>query len=484
MHSTRTSLAAALIFGVLSSGAWAAQSWTGAQVMPKSGRVEILDDSGAAVSMYDIAWPAAVQKTKGRFLWVQDEGGYGRNQNGGWIYNDDVVKLDGAHDYYADKLREGETAWLDWMCGVSWEASGEPGIAILNYRNALAIDPKTRIDDVHLRLGRLIAQQQLKGGRGKYDPAQRAAWESQFQSAQAINPYRPQLYYEWGLALTHACSCTQPKPMSADRVAANIGTRGGDPSSDEKSARNAPVGPTPAGADAAVQSLAYYEYAEKLSPRWWRIPLARAELMLNQCDQESPDCPGERAIVRNGKPEFYTQLVSHCKKKVSHESDASMLEAVNAGNELPAGGSDANQAAADATATVPPPMSDVLQLAMEDFNRTISLNSNALDAYRDRAEVLRLMHRLDEAEESATMACQLCYYRQPGSLRTLAQIHQDLQHFPPAADYALRAAELADGDEQQRYLKLWCKCSAALQRRARGIDRFSISQGGIRSFAR
>src|SRR5262249_28701941 len=163
-------------------------------------------------------------------------------------------------------------------------------------------------------------------------------------------------------------------------------------SADTKAAAsNVPVGPTSAGADAAVQSLAYYEYAEKLSPRWWRIPLARAELMLNQCDQESPDCPGERAIIRNAKPEFFTQLVSHCKKKTSPDHGSSTLEVVNSGNELPSAGIGPDQVAAESPATSPP-MSDVLKLAMEDFNRTISLNSNALDAYRDRAEVLRLMH--------------------------------------------------------------------------------------------
>jgi hypothetical protein len=57
------------------------------------------------------------------------------------------------------------------------------------------------------------------------------------------------------------------------------------------------------------------------------------------------------------------------------------------------------------------------------------------------------------------MACKLCYYRQAGSLRTLAQINHDLQLYQPAADYALRAAELVSGDEQQRYLQLWYKCS-------------------------
>ena len=72
---------------------------------------------------------------------------------------------------------------------------------------------------------------------------------------------------------------------------------------------------------------------------------------------------------------------------------------------------------------------------------------------------MRLLLRLDEARQSATMACKLCFYRQVGSLRTLAQIHHDLHMYEPAADYALRAAELASREDQQRYLQLWYKCA-------------------------
>ena len=108
-------------------------------------------------------------------------------------------------------------------------------------------------------------------------------------------------------------------------------------------------------------------------------------------------------------------------------------------------------------------MIDVLATALDDFNQTISLNPNALDAYRDRGEVLRLLRRLEEAKQSATIACKLSYYRQVGSLRTLAQINHDQQLYEPASDFALRAAELATGDEQQRFLKLWYKCSKLSQ---------------------
>ncbi|HTQ37409.1 MAG TPA: hypothetical protein VMJ32_00165 [Pirellulales bacterium] len=502
MKKSRSHLAISLAFSLAAATASAAQSWQGVQVMPKSAGVEILDDNGASVSMYDIAWPAAVQRTKGRFLWVQDEGGYSRNLAGGWIYADDVVKLDEAHSYYTNELRRSETAWLDWMCGISWENQNEPGIAAQYYQNVLTIDPNTRLDDVHIRLGRLLAGQQLLNGRGRYNPVQRDAWEQHFQMAQSINANRPQLYYEWGLALSQACACSQAKSLASQqaKLASNatadsapegivdsntdqanspnqvalspkqdanlksaIPAASGGPAMAQRNlpsetiAAGVPAGPTAAGADAAVQSLAYYERAEQLDPRWWRIPLARAELMLNQCDQESADCPGERAIVPNAKPEFLTQLVTHCHRNAGREAGAT--QPLPDTDPSLAGANSRSAAAPTGETPVPTYVSGVLKIALDDFNRSISLNANALDAYRDRAEVLRLMQRYDEAEQSATTACKLCYYRQAGSLRTLAQINHDLQLNQPAADFALRAAELASGDEQQRYLQLWYKCS-------------------------
>jgi hypothetical protein len=322
----------------------------------------------------------------------------------------------------------------------------------------LAIEPNTRLDDVELRLGRLIAQQQLRNGRGKYNPSQRAIWENHFQNAQRINPNRPQLYYEWGLALTHACSCTQARAIATRGTAKNTSSKSETEVS--SSAGNVSAAPTAAGADAAVQSLAKYEQAEALSPRWWRIPLARAELMLNQCDQESPDYPGERAAVREGKPEFFTRLMMNCKKRASRADNAMrMAQSETSDSDEPTSAGNREAVPSTSRWAMPAEMASVLAVAMDDFNRSISLNANALDAYRDRAEVLRLLNRLDEAQQSATIACKLCYYRQAGSLRTLAQINHDLQLYQPAADFALRAAELVAGDDQQRYLQFWYKCS-------------------------
>jgi tetratricopeptide (TPR) repeat protein len=508
----RRILAVALTLCLTASAVFADQSWQGVQIMPKSPQVELRSDGGTPVSIYDISWPATVQETNGRFLRIQDDGGYSRNQAGGWIYCDDVVKSDDARDYYSNQLRRGETAWLHWMRGISWEALNEPGIAMMDYQSALQVDPQTALDDVHIRLGRLLAQQQLLNGRGRYDVALRAVWEKEFETAKRINPNRPQLYYEWGLALSQACECTQhyaqnspgggqasgssdgnstrskvsqgekmrgldldedetivspsqSKPSATDTAgrspssaAAPQTQASGSSVASEAIAAGASVGPTTAGGTAAVESLGYYLQAERLNPRWWRIPLARAELMLNQCDQESPE--GERVVITNGKPEFFAQLSGFNKRRISSAPSAAPPQEALAMRdvETPSGGPAKNSAQQSNAAPVPPYMTDVLATAMNEFNQAISLNPNALDAYRDRAELLRIMNQLEEAHRSATIACKLCNYRQPGSLRTLAQINYDLTFYQTATDYALRAAELASGDERQRYLHLWDKC--------------------------
>ena len=362
---------AAVILSYCAGGLSAAQNWQGAQVMPKSAEVFIQSDTNAPITLTDIQWPATVQETKGRLLRLRDDGGYSRNLAGGWIYADDVVRLDEARNHYSNELRRAETPWLYWMRGIVCESAGESGVAALDYENALALNTRNQLDDVHIRLGRLLAQQQLQGGHGKYSLPARMVWEEQFKAAQQINPNRPQLYYDWGLALSHACACTEnrgrltslQKPLEASPVQPPV-ARGLDtneersselpdpasrnpappspklteqPTTTENSipnpSTNAPpvnsniagstmVGPTPAGGDAAVQALAYYEKAERLNPRWWLIPLARAELVLNECDQES--LQGER-VALNVKPEFLAQILAHCPSRSSrcrNHSDA------------------------------------------------------------------------------------------------------------------------------------------------------------------
>ncbi len=547
MLKTRWLFVAAGLIALAASAEGATDQWRGALVMPKSADAAIEADNGGSVSMYDIAWPAVVTRTKGRFLWVQDQGGYSSPHVGGWIYTDDVVKLDNAREHFAESIDGHETAWAYWMRGICWENAGEPAVAIVDFQSALRVEPNTGIDDIDIRLGRLIAEEQLLGGRGYFDPAKRDTWESYFTRAQQINNRRPQLYYDWGYALSNACACTQArnvriakkaaaataktkssgksptgggssstpngtqkssggaaapahrpivaedlpaahappnKPLVASRgldadddassetpqpfhhsksTAAQAPTKNSAeaippanpwPKVDEVAMAIPPVGPSPEGAQAAVEALEKYETAESLSPNWWTLPLARAELMLNQCDEESQR--GDRVVIGNFKPEFLAQLLDHHKTWKARKANRAAPPVNMVASR---GGDDADDTASvQSQPTAPvskPPAVNVIATAVDDFNRAISLNPNAVDAYRDRAEALRLANRLAEAEQSATTACSLCNFREARSLRTLAQISNDAGRYQNAADYALRAAELTDGEEQQRFLRLW-----------------------------
>ena len=338
MRYVRGSLAIAFAL-VLATAATrgAADEWRGTLIMPKSASVAIVAENGTPVSMYDIAWPATVTRTRGRFLWVQDDGGYSPSRTGGWIYTDDAVKLEDARDHFSSELRDRETAWLYWMRGICWESTGELGIALVDYQNARprrAANPDRRY---RYCAGRLIAEEQLLGGRGYYNPGQRNTWEHYFLAAQSINGSRPQLFYDWGYALSQACECTQARArQKANRVKAEpakspsttapanarapqrplIASRGIEGDEDSASDHPAPtrrakseaveppeqkpaetlppvnpqpsanlangtseppvvaVGPNPEGAQAAIDALAKYETAETLSANWWRLPLA------------------------------------------------------------------------------------------------------------------------------------------------------------------------------------------------------------------
>ncbi|HEX3997336.1 MAG TPA: hypothetical protein VHX65_02185 [Pirellulales bacterium] len=542
MSKPRWSVAAVMTLGLAAGVANAGQPWKGVAIMPASMATSIQADDGSPVSMYDITWPATVTRTRGRSAWVQDDGGASASQAGGWIYCDDAVRLESARDHYSSQLRKNsvrgnDAAWLYWMRGICWENSGDAGVAIVDYRNALRAEPRTGIDDIYIRLGRLISQQQLLKGRGYYNPKTRETWESFFNRAQQINPNRPRLFYEWGFALSQACACTQiksidgarkgPEPkeqsQSSDRgpqqngepIAENLPvgrspskpfavvslvgldtsddtrstTQPANPANSLRGLRPAgksleslpavapqpattspspaavvaapsgtePSGPSSEGAAAAVEAVCKYQEAERLSPNWWQIPLARAELMLNQCDAESSH--GDRMLIPKVDPVFLNQMLANHRVWLARQTDPSMAAPISA-VPVSADAGRGDQAMAATAAARKHPTVDVVAIAIDDFDRAISLNPNALDAYRDRAEALRLANRMDEAQQSAAMACNLCYYRQWRSLRTLAQVCNDSGQYELAADYALRAAQLTSGQERDRFLYLWANYGA------------------------
>ena len=192
--------AASLAGGSLPTSALAANTWLGAAIMPKSDQLQIQNDNQTVGGSYDIAWPATVTKTNGRWLWIEDEGGYRNPPVCGWVYADDVVKLDAARGFYSTELLKNKTAVLYWLRGIYWESQNEPAIAMADYQAAEArADQPLTIDDVAIRYGRLLAAQHMQNGVAPYKPASPPPdrWDAQFQAAERANG-RPATLFRLG----------------------------------------------------------------------------------------------------------------------------------------------------------------------------------------------------------------------------------------------------------------------------------------------
>ena len=200
-----------------------------------------------------------------------------------------------------------------------------------------------------------------------------------------------------------------------------------------------------------------FDMARANNPNWWRIPIARGEFLLSQCAM--PNRHGE-----TGWNEYV---------------NVDFAEAAGG----PERGNSDQPATSDAE-TIADPRTESMDLAIRLFDTTLQMNPNSPDAYRDRAEAWRLeahlctrahesqtaKSHLAAALESATAACALGNYRQPGSLRTLAEITHDLNLDESAADYAEKAyacCSLEDRPATENLLKRYY----ALVRPGRGRDR-------------
>jgi hypothetical protein len=160
MYSTNLRFAMWCVLSWVTVASYAADSWHGAQIMPKSaslilqvggpappaptGRIFVPTGSSCTGTVYDVEWPATVDVVEGQWLWVEDRGGYRCPSVSGWVNSNDVLKLADPdlklHDAYAcytGELKKGNDPWLHWMLGICLENNKETKAACKEYCEAL-----------------------------------------------------------------------------------------------------------------------------------------------------------------------------------------------------------------------------------------------------------------------------------------------------------------------------------------------------------
>ncbi len=449
MRSSSFRIALTLAVSLQTAAAWAGQSWQGARVMPKSDQFQLQVEGRVTGDVYQVAWPATVEKTEGRWLWIRDEGGYSSPGAAGWVYADDVLKLDDAREFYSNQLQTAPTAFVFWLRELQsayWESQRELGVALNDYNQALELGLDNRLDDVRIRLGRLTSQSVLESGHGKFDETEKKKWEDHFDAAQAMyraihgpQADRPQLHLEWGNALSTACQCSQNRangiePKRAPPAAKAPAVDAKNPDSGTKGTETVAKPPAAGAAPSLVETLRtqaadQFVQAEKFNPHWWRVPFARAELLLDRCGRES---------------------------------DIGRIE------------------------PKPDAAADSLREAAAYFSVAISLNPNSPDAYRDRGEALRLAFEVShpsapgttpegakrvrqgalelvEAKQSISKACQMTYNRQSSSLRAMAEVCGAMTDYENALKFATRASEYCPEENRGKMKGLQNEYAADLQ---------------------
>ena len=129
------------VFGLWTAGACAADPWQNCRIMPKSNQLMLRDGQEMTGDVYQIAWPASVERIEGQWLKVVDHGGYRVPAASGWVSKDDVLKFDEAHAHYMECLRDADAPWVHWLLGICLEEKEESETAQEEYLKSLSVPP-------------------------------------------------------------------------------------------------------------------------------------------------------------------------------------------------------------------------------------------------------------------------------------------------------------------------------------------------------
>lgn len=133
-------------------------------IMPKSGDIQLMSRWWPIASVYDIHWPASIEKIDGQWLLIGDEGTNtiipelarlqhtlsgcgdcssvtavsGAKPIKAWVRKDDAVKLEDGLRTYTGALQKRELAWAHWLRGICSESADEWDAATHDYSCVIA----------------------------------------------------------------------------------------------------------------------------------------------------------------------------------------------------------------------------------------------------------------------------------------------------------------------------------------------------------
>ncbi len=107
--------------------------------MPKSDQVLLRSGQEISGDVYQIQWPATVERIEGQWLWVADHGAVGVPATSGWVSKAEVLKLDEAQAHYMKFLQNADAPWVHWLLGICLEAENESSVAQQEYLKALGV---------------------------------------------------------------------------------------------------------------------------------------------------------------------------------------------------------------------------------------------------------------------------------------------------------------------------------------------------------
>jgi hypothetical protein len=217
MFRTNLSLVLLVALSSWAAATLAADPWQNSRIMPKSDQLMLRIGRDIAGDAYRIAWPAAVERIEGQWLWIVDHGGYQVPAVSGWVSKDEVLKFEEAQTYYMEYLRTADAPWIHWLVGICLEEKRETETAQDEYLKSLSAVPgdigtvrlavRTAVETNPNLLDAAIRLERLKAAEAKSAEAAVAAAD-QIQSlaevAERRGIQRPQALFEQAEALHKA----------------------------------------------------------------------------------------------------------------------------------------------------------------------------------------------------------------------------------------------------------------------------------------